>query len=211
VAALAAAGLPIVVANPRRVRDFAKARPTRQDRCVGCRRLGAVRRASPSHASSAPGCDRVSVGGVDHPASAVAGPADRRAESAGARGGPIRRGLTDHIRWLERRVADVDRDLDQTITTSPAWRATDDLLQRVPSVGPVVSRTLLADVPELGHLNRKQIAAFIGVAPLARDSGTLRGKRTVWVAGRRCGRCCTWGPSWRPGATRSFARATGAS
>ncbi|MDQ3347558.1 MAG: hypothetical protein M3545_06280 [Acidobacteriota bacterium] len=64
--------------------------------------------------------------------------------------GPIRRGLTNYSRWPERRVADVDRDLDQTIATSPACRAEDDLLQRVPGVGPVVSRTLLADVPELG-------------------------------------------------------------
>jgi len=94
--------------------------------------------------------------------------------------GPIRRSLVDHIRWLERRVAAVDRDLDDTIARSPVWRAKDDLLRSVPGVGPVVSRTLLADVPELGHLNRKQIAALVGVAPLARDSGTLRGKRIVW-------------------------------
>ncbi len=92
----------------------------------------------------------------------------------------IRRGLTDHIRWLERRVADVDRDLDQTIAPSPAWRAKDGLLQSIPGVGPVVRRILLAAVPELGHLNSKQIAALVGVAPLARDSGTLRGTRTVW-------------------------------
>ncbi len=59
--------------------------------------------------------------------------------------------------------------------------------------------------------SRKPPANLVGVAPLARDSGTLRGKRTVWGAGRRCGRCCTWGPSWRPAATRSFARSTGAS
>jgi transposase len=67
-----------------------------------------------------------------------------------------------------------------TIARSPVWRAKEDLLRSMPGVGPVVSRTLLADVPELGHLNRKQIAALIGVAPLARDSGTLRGKRMVW-------------------------------
>jgi transposase len=92
---------------------------------------------------------------------------------------PIRRSMTDHIRWLERRVADVDRDLDHTIESSPVWRAKEDLLRSVPGVGPLVSRTLLADVPEPGRLNRKQIAALAGVAPLARDSGTLRGKRVV--------------------------------
>jgi transposase len=86
----------------------------------------------------------------------------------------------EHIRWLERRVGAVDRDLDHTIARSPVWRAKEDLLRSVPGVGPVVSRTLLANVPELGQLNRKQIAALVGVAPLARDSGTLRGKRIVW-------------------------------
>ena len=74
----------------------------------------------------------------------------------------------------------VDHDLDETIQKSPVWRAKEDLLRTVPGIGPVVSRTILADLPELGQLNRKQIAALVGVAPLARDSGTLRGKRTVW-------------------------------
>ena len=92
----------------------------------------------------------------------------------------IRRNITAHLRWLERRVAAVDRDLDDTIQQSPVWRAKENLLRTVPGIEPVVSRTLLADLPELGRLNRKQIAALVGVAPLARDSGTLRGKRTVW-------------------------------
>jgi transposase len=93
---------------------------------------------------------------------------------------PIRREITRHIRWLERRVAAVDRDLDDTIQKSPVWRVKENLLRTAPGVGPVVSRTLLADLPELGQLNRKQIAALVGVAPLARDSGALRGKRVVW-------------------------------
>ena len=66
------------------------------------------------------------------------------------------------------------------IQKSPVWRAKENLLRTVPGIGPVVSRTLLTDLPERGQLNRKPIAALVGVAPLARDSGTLRGKRTVW-------------------------------
>jgi transposase len=93
---------------------------------------------------------------------------------------PIRREITRHVRWLERRVAAVDRDLDDTIQKSPVWRVKENLLRTAPGVGPVVSRTRLADLPELGQLNRKPIAALVGVAPLARDSGTLRGKRVVW-------------------------------
>ena len=93
---------------------------------------------------------------------------------------PIRRNITDPLRWLERRVAAVDRDLDATIQKRPVWRAKENLLRTVPGIGPVVSRTLLATLPELGLLNRKEIAALVGVAPLARDRGTLRGQRTVW-------------------------------
>lgn len=74
----------------------------------------------------------------------------------------------------------VDRDLDNTIQKSPVWRAKEDLPRTAPGVGPVVSRTLLAELPELGQLNRKQIAALVGVAPFARDSRTRRGKRAVW-------------------------------
>ena len=72
------------------------------------------------------------------------------------------------------------KDLSGTLRQSPLWREQDQLLQSVPGVGPVLSLTLLAQLPELGTLNRRQIAALVGVAPLNRDSGTLRGKRTVW-------------------------------
>ncbi len=93
---------------------------------------------------------------------------------------PIRKSISQHIRWLERQLQGVDRDLDHTIQQSPVWRAREDLLRSVPGVGPVVSRTLIGELPELGTLTRKQIAALVGVAPLARDSGTLRGRRIVW-------------------------------
>ena len=75
---------------------------------------------------------------------------------------------------------DLDKDLRQTLRQSPVWREKDDLLRSVPGVGPQVSLTMLAYLPELGSLNRKQIAALVGVAPFNRDSGTLRGRRTVW-------------------------------
>jgi transposase len=77
-------------------------------------------------------------------------------------------------------LARTDADLAAAIRASPLWRATDEIVQSMPGVGPVLSRTLVAEVPELGLLNRKQIAALIGVAPFNYDSGTLRGKRVVW-------------------------------
>ena len=84
-----------------------------------------------------------------------------------------------HINWLEQELADLDDDLQETLRRSPVWREQDDLLRSVPGVGPQLSVALLSHLPELGTLDRKQIAALVGVAPMNRDSGTLRGRRTV--------------------------------
>jgi transposase len=93
---------------------------------------------------------------------------------------PVRSRLQAHINWLEEELMALDKDLGNLISKSPLWRVKDDLLQSAPGVGPVVSLTLLADLPELGTLNRQQISALVGVAPLNRDSGLLHGRRKVW-------------------------------
>ena len=92
----------------------------------------------------------------------------------------VRPRIEAHIAWLELELDDLDKNLRQTLRQSPVWREKDDLLRTVPGVGEQVSLTLLAYLPELGALDRRQIAALVGVAPFNRDSGTLRGKRTVW-------------------------------
>ena len=92
----------------------------------------------------------------------------------------IRRDIIAHITWLEKRLRRLDDDLKAAIQTSSVWREKDDLLQSVPGVGPTVSFTLLASLPELGLLDRKQIAALVGVAPINRDSGRYRGTRGIW-------------------------------
>lgn len=181
VAALAAAGLPVVVANPRQVRDFAKAtgQLAKTDRLDAHLLALFAERVQPTP-RPLPDAERQQLNALVTRRRQLLDmlAAERnRLEHAGAL---IRRNITEHIRWLERRVAAVDRDLDDTIQKSPVWRAKEHLLRTVPGVGPVVSRTLLADLPERGQLNRQQVAALVGVAPLARDSGTLRGKRLVW-------------------------------
>jgi len=93
---------------------------------------------------------------------------------------PVRRDIQQHIRWLERRLASLDDDLGKTIREHAQWQDRDRVLQSTPGIGPMSSCTLLANLPELGRLNRKEIAALVGVAPLNRDSGTLRGRRTIW-------------------------------
>ena len=84
-----------------------------------------------------------------------------------------------HLRWLEEALAEIERDLDGAVRDSPIWRAKEQLLRSVPGVGPVSARTLLAELPELGSLTRRQAAALVGVAPFSRDSGKMRGRRTV--------------------------------
>ena len=92
----------------------------------------------------------------------------------------VRRQIERHIAWLQSQLDDLGEDLDQIIKSSPIWQARDDLLQSVPGVGAVSSGVLLVELPELGQLNRKEIASLVGVAPHNRDSGTFRGKRSVW-------------------------------
>jgi len=181
VAALAAARLPLVVANPRQVRDFARAtgQLAKTDRidadtlALFAERVRPEPRALPDEAAQA--LDALLTRRRQVLEMLIA--ERNRLEHALP---AVRRGITQHIRWLERQLHDVDRDLDDSIQGSPIWRAKENLLRSAPGVGPVLSRTLIGELPELGTLPRKQIAALVGVAPLARDSGTLKGKRLVW-------------------------------
>jgi transposase len=106
--------------------------------------------------------------------------------------------ITRHVRWLESRIAAVDRDLDDTIQKSPAWRAKETLLRTVPRIGPVVRRTLLAGLPELGRLNRKQIAALVGVASLAATAAHSEVSEWSGATARPSARYSTWGRSSDP-------------
>lgn len=180
VGALAAVGLPVVVVNPRQVRDFAKAvgqlaKTDGLDAQVLARFAASVQpavRALPDAAAqelSALVARRRQVVEMLTAEKNRLGSSPRR----------IRRSITTHIAWLEKQLAGVDRDLDDTIRRSPVWCEKDDLLRSVPGIGPVMSRTMLARLPELGRLGRRQIAALVGVAPFNRDSGTLRGRRVV--------------------------------
>ena len=181
VVALAAAALPVVVANPRQVHDFGKAtgQLAKTDRldaqllALFAERVQPAPRPVPDAA-----LQQLAALSTRRRQLVDMLTAERdRLEHAAA---PVRRELTRHIHWLKRRVTAVDRDLEDTLQQSPIWRAKENLLRSAPGVGPVVSRTLLTDLPELGQLTRKEIAALVGVAPLARDSGTLRGTRVIW-------------------------------
>ena len=190
VAALSLGGLPVSLVNPKRVRDYAKA-------------IGQLAKT-----------DRIDAGVLAEFADKVRPPvrplADaetkklqallaRRGQLIGMRtmesnrlGGvtdrAVRRSIEAILRALNKEVEKAERDLDTAIQDSPVWRAKDELLQSIPGIGPVVSRTLLVEMPELGTLTREEAAALAGVAPVNRDSGTWKGRRMI-TGGRAAVRC----------------------
>jgi len=181
VAALATAGLPVVVVNPRQVRAFAKAlgllaKTDRLDAQVLARFGAQVQppvRPLPDAATRALQAVLLRRRQLLEMLQAER---QREARASGA----IRRQLRRHIAWLERAVADTEDELRQQIEASPLWQAQAALLQSVPGVGPALATTLLGGLPELGQLGRRAIAALTGLAPLAQDSGTWRGPRHCW-------------------------------
>lgn len=181
VAALAARAVPLVVANPRQIRDFARAtgQLAKTDRIDADTLALFAERVRPEPRPLADDATQALDALLTRRRQVLDMLTAERHRLEHALPA-IRRDLNQHIRWLERRLRDVDHDLDQMIQSSPVWRAKENLLRSAPGVGPIVSRTLIGDLPELGTLNRKQIAALVGVAPLARDSGTLKGKRLVY-------------------------------
>ena len=104
----------------------------------------------------------------------------------------VRRDIQVHIRWMEKRLEDINDDIDELIRQSPLWREKDKLLQSVTGVGPVLASTILASLPELGTLNRKQIAALVGVAPFNRESGRYKGKQKIQGGRAWFGTCFRW-------------------
>jgi transposase len=181
VAALAAAGLPVVVANPRQVRDFGRAtgQLAKTDRIDAALLALFAERVQPALRPLPDEAAQVLDAFLTRRRQILEMLVAERNRLGFAKRA-IRRDIDQHIRWLEKRLKDVDHELEAAVQASPVWRATEDLLRTVPGIGPVISRTLLGELPELGHLNRKQIAALVGVAPHAQDSGTLRGKRMIW-------------------------------
>jgi transposase len=178
-----AAGLPLAVINPRQVRAFAQAlgRTAKTDAIdaallaeFGVRVQPAVRPIANAETQALAALvvrrrQLIEMIGMER----------RRLEQAPPTG-KITRDLRNHIRWLERRVAEVDDEIGTAIEASPVWRVQEDLLRSVPGVGPTTARTLLAELPELGRLDRRAVAALVGVAPLNCDSGQHRGQRHIW-------------------------------
>lgn len=184
-AALAAAGWAVAVVNPRRVRDFAKATGK-------LAKTDALDAAVLAHFAEA----------IQPEVRVLPSPElqelrellDRRAQLLQMRTAEsnrlgstsqqaVRKDLEAHLAWLKKRIQNIEEQLDQLIVANLHWKATDELLQSIPGIGAQTSRSLLGQLPELGQLDRRQLAALVGLAPMNSDSGTHSGIRNI-VGGR---------------------------
>ena len=177
-AALAGAGLPLSRRQPAPDQELRQgARQARQDRRHRRRGHCALRRKD--RATGAAGCFRASPGaGRTRRAAPAGGGNDRHGDQSSSRAADKR--LVKKIdRHLEKELAEVDADIDAGVRATPAWREAEEILTSVPGVGPVTARTLIAELPELGVLDRRKLAALVGVAPFNRNSGQWRGHRII--------------------------------
>jgi len=181
VAVLASGGLPVVVVNPRQVRDFARATGTlAKSDPIDARILAWFGEALRPEVRALKDEETQALEALLKRRRQLLGMVTAEKTRLGTALKPIRRDIKSHIRWLERLLKDIDHDLNGAVKSSPIWRVRDDLLQSAAGVGPTLSLSLMASLPELGQLSGRKISALVGVAPFNRDSGTLRGRRCVW-------------------------------
>ena len=182
VSALAAAQLPVVVVNPRQVRAFAQATGTlaKTDR-LDAQVLAHFAAAMQPTPRPLPDAATQQLSAVLTRRQQLVDMVTAESNRLGAQPhSALRQRVRVHLTWLTKELGRTEKELTQLIQQSPVWRVQDDLLQSAQGVGPVLSQTLLAEVPELGHLHHKQMAALVGVAPFNQDSGGKRGKRRIW-------------------------------
>ena len=180
-AALASAGVPVAVVNPRQIRDYARATgQLAKTDALDARLMALFAEAVQPEVRPLPTPEAQALGDlVTRRRQLVDMLGAERNRHHQARDLRLQRRIATHIRWLTKALAEIEADLGTHIRSSPIWRERDDLLHSVPGVGDVTAHTLIADLPELGHLGRRKIAGLVGVAPMNRDSGHWRGRRTI--------------------------------
>lgn len=179
--AISAAGLRLAVVNPRQVRDFAKAAGIlAKTDAIDARVIAQFGAVIDPQVSALPDEDTRELQAMLVRRTQLVAMRTQEKNRLALAAGTVRKPIKEHIDWLERAIEALDIDLTHKLRTSPAWKAKEDLLRSFKGIGPVNARTMLADLPELGRLNRKQIAALVGVAPFNCDSGRFKGQRHIW-------------------------------
>ena len=191
-AALASEGLPVAVVNPRQVRDFARATgQLAKTDAIDAKMLALFAERIRPEVRPLPEAQQQALAALVARRRQLLEMLQAERNRLSMAHKAVQAELRTHIRFLEKRLDKANRALQEAIEASPVWRAKEDLLRSVPGVGPVLSATLLAELPELGRLSGRQIAALVGVAPFNRDSGQLRGQRCIW-GGRVSVRCALY-------------------
>ena len=190
--AVVSADLPVVVVNPRQVRDFAKATgqlaKTDSIDAGVLAHFAEVIRPQLRPLPDAVTLELRALTARRRQILEMIGAENNRLEMTSK---PVRKTIHAHIRFLEQTLGQINKDLDRAIEQSPIWKQNEELLRSAKGIGPVTSRTLLAELPEIGTLDRKQISALVGLAPFNRDSGSLKGRRSIW-GGRAPVRCALY-------------------
>jgi len=178
---LVGAGLRVAVVNPRQIRDFAKAtgRLAKTDR-IDARVIAAFGEAIEPEIVRLPDEDARELEALLVRRRQLVAMRVQEVNRLALAQGAMRKNIKAHIDWLEKQIDRLDIDLTATLRSSPAWRAKDELLQSFKGVGRITSGTLLVALPELGQLDRRAIAALVGLAPFNRDSGVMRGRRSIY-------------------------------
>ncbi len=179
--AIAGAGLRLAVVNPRQVRDFAKAtgRLAKNDR-IDAQVIAAFGQAIEPEVVRLPDEQTRELQGLLMRRSQLVAMRVQETNRLGLMEGTMRKQIKSHIAWLDKAIDEVNADLTARLRKSPVWREKDELLRSLKGIGPITSGTLMASLPELGQLDRRSIAALVGIAPFNRDSGTFRGRRAIW-------------------------------
>jgi transposase len=180
-AGLIAASLPVVIINPRQVRDFAKAKGllAKTDR-LDAGVLADFAEAMKPQIRPLPSREVQDLSALVRRRQQLVDMLTAEKNRAAQASPSVRADINEHIEWLKKRLKDIEKQLRQAIRSSPAWLVKDQLIQSEKGAGKVLSLTLMADVPELGQLTGKKVSALIGVAPFNCDSGQFRGKRRIW-------------------------------
>ncbi|MDO8446973.1 MAG: IS110 family transposase [Deltaproteobacteria bacterium] len=178
---LATMNVPVVVVNPRQIRDFARATGTlAKTDLIDAQILARFAEAIKPEVRPIPDDCVQKLSSIAKRRRQIVEMLTMEKNRLAQTSGMVASGINDHIAWLTQCLNALDKDLQKSLRESPVWREKEELLRGVPGVGPVLTASVIAYLPELGRLNRKQIAALVGVAPLNRDSGTFKGKRSVW-------------------------------
>jgi transposase len=181
VAALTIASITVAVVNPRQVRDFARAtgRLAKTD-VLDAEVIARFGEALKPEPRPLPDAETQALQALVMRRRQLVDMITAESNRLSVALAPVREDITEHISWMKRRLKDVDDDLYSAIKKSPLWRVKERILKSAPGIGRVTTCALIAQLPELGTLSGRKIAALVGVVPFNRDSGTLRGKRMIW-------------------------------